>query len=144
MGSYLKQLQRFLKKQRSPRPGLVPQSGDPMHPYRWIRPAGRQGLGRSGGRQSVRRPTSGFDANPLLTGVQDYTNALSENLDYREIARDRLSQSRITELIMDQLPPIDEVAFEFDIDTKDDDAMNALSENMYRAASRTARAIKSG
>jgi DNA topoisomerase IB len=27
-----------ISKQQPPRPGLVPQSGDPEHPYRWIRP----------------------------------------------------------------------------------------------------------
>ncbi len=29
---------RGVEKQEPPRPGLVPQSGDPEHPYRWIRP----------------------------------------------------------------------------------------------------------
>ena len=28
----------ILGKAGPPRPGLVPQSGDPQHPYRWIRP----------------------------------------------------------------------------------------------------------
>lgn len=41
-----------IKKQKPPRPGLVPQSGDPEHPVRWVRPreafAGRDPRQRCG------------------------------------------------------------------------------------------------
>jgi len=40
---YLDLLKDYLAKQGPPRPGLVPKSGDPEHPVRWIRPTGVQG-----------------------------------------------------------------------------------------------------
>lgn len=36
----LRELELLLQKAGPPRPGLVPQSGDPQHPGRWVRPEG--------------------------------------------------------------------------------------------------------
>ncbi len=35
----VKELQKFLTAKGPPRPGLVPQSGNPEHPGRWVRPS---------------------------------------------------------------------------------------------------------
>jgi len=60
----------WVNKQQPPRPGLVPQSGDWQHPYRWVRPKKEI--------SSNKRKTFVFN-NSDRSGIQAYLNAPDVN-----------------------------------------------------------------